>query len=307
MKIKRIIVKNFRLLKDFSIDLEDELSLIVGKNNVGKTSLLLVLDKFLNGSSIDSSKKIKYNDLNLDMQKKIEKLLDTELEEENEYKPLSVSLRIIVEYKETDCLDNINKILTNLDVGNNYFAIGFDYVLDYDRYKELHKDFNEAKAKYDADHEGREDVSSFDKKDFLDTRHQKYFHIVRKSIDVKVDNMELDEDNYVDLSTVQGFRMDSIFNFQFISARRNVNNKDVDKTLSEKTSNLYKAQEESEENKEARGRLIDHLKDTDKELTELYGDVFAEILKKIEKLGVSCISPWMPTTCLTKKSCSSGT
>ena len=147
MKIKRIIVKNFRLLKDFSIDLEDELSLIVGKNNVGKTSLLLVLDKFLNGSSIDSSKKIKYNDLNLDMQKKIEKLLDTELEEENEYKPLSVSLRIIVEYKETDCLDNINKILTNLDVGNNYFAIGFDYVLDYDRYKELHKDFNEAKAK----------------------------------------------------------------------------------------------------------------------------------------------------------------
>lgn len=104
MKIKRIIVKNFRLLKDFSIDLEDELSLIVGKNNVGKTSLLLVLDKFLNGSSIDSSKKIKYNDLNLDMQKKIEKLLDTELEEENEYKPLSVSLRIIVEYKETDCL-----------------------------------------------------------------------------------------------------------------------------------------------------------------------------------------------------------
>ena len=97
--------------------------------------------------------------------------------------------------------------------------------------------------------------------------------------------MELDEDNYVDLSTVQGFRMDSIFNFQFISARRNVNNKDVDKTLSEKTSNLYKAQEESEENKEARGRLIDHLKDTDKELTELYGDVFAEILKKIEKLG----------------------
>lgn len=285
MKIKRIIVKNFRLLKDFSIDLEDELSLIVGKNNVGKTSLLLVLDKFLNGSSIDSSKKIKYNDLNLDMQKKIEKLLDTELEEENEYKPLSVSLRIIVEYKETDCLDNINKILTNLDVGNNYFAIGFDYVLDYDRYKELHKDFNEAKAKYDADHEGREDVSSFDKKDFLDTRHQKYFHIVRKSIDVKVDNMELDEDNYVDLSTVQGFRMDSIFNFQFISARRNVNNKDVDKTLSEKTSNLYKAQEESDENKEARGRLIDHLKDTDKELTELYGDVFAEILKKIEKLG----------------------
>ena len=44
MKIERITVKNFRLLRDFSIDLEDSLSLVIGKNNVGKTSLLLILD-----------------------------------------------------------------------------------------------------------------------------------------------------------------------------------------------------------------------------------------------------------------------
>lgn len=43
MYIKRIKVQNFRLLKDFSIDIQKELSLIVGKNNVGKTSLLVVL------------------------------------------------------------------------------------------------------------------------------------------------------------------------------------------------------------------------------------------------------------------------
>ena len=40
MLIKQIQVKNFRLLKDFTIDLQSELSLVVGKNNVGKTFYL---------------------------------------------------------------------------------------------------------------------------------------------------------------------------------------------------------------------------------------------------------------------------
>ena len=48
MKREKIKIKNFRSLKNFSIDLEDELSLIVGKNNVGKTSVIEILNKFLN-------------------------------------------------------------------------------------------------------------------------------------------------------------------------------------------------------------------------------------------------------------------
>ena len=43
MFLSKITVQNFRLLKDFSIDLEKELSLIIGKNNSGKTSLLYLL------------------------------------------------------------------------------------------------------------------------------------------------------------------------------------------------------------------------------------------------------------------------
>ena len=65
MKIKRIEVKNYRLLKNFSLDLEDELSLVIGKNNCGKTSLLTVLDKFLNNNIFTE------NDFNLDYKKEI--------------------------------------------------------------------------------------------------------------------------------------------------------------------------------------------------------------------------------------------
>ena len=45
MYLSKITIENFRLLKNFSIDLEEELSLIIGKNNSGKTSLLYLLDK----------------------------------------------------------------------------------------------------------------------------------------------------------------------------------------------------------------------------------------------------------------------
>jgi predicted ATP-dependent endonuclease of OLD family len=46
MKIFKIQIENFRLLRNFSVDLENELSLVIGKNNTGKTSILFVLEKF---------------------------------------------------------------------------------------------------------------------------------------------------------------------------------------------------------------------------------------------------------------------
>jgi predicted ATP-dependent endonuclease of OLD family len=36
MNIFKIAIDNFRLLKEFSIDLEEDLSLVIGKNNTGK-------------------------------------------------------------------------------------------------------------------------------------------------------------------------------------------------------------------------------------------------------------------------------
>lgn len=41
MLIRQIQIKNFCLLKDFTIDLQPELSLVVGKNNGDKTFYLL--------------------------------------------------------------------------------------------------------------------------------------------------------------------------------------------------------------------------------------------------------------------------
>ena len=47
MKITNVNIKNFRLLEDVNISLDDKISLIVGRNNSGKTSVIEVFNNFL--------------------------------------------------------------------------------------------------------------------------------------------------------------------------------------------------------------------------------------------------------------------
>jgi len=65
MKITKIKVKNFRLLKEFELDLEESLSLVIGKNNCGKTSLLSILNKFIVSQS--TSNNFSFDDFNSEL------------------------------------------------------------------------------------------------------------------------------------------------------------------------------------------------------------------------------------------------
>lgn len=51
MKLKYIAVKNFRLLTDINLALEDRSTVIVGRNNCGKTSLTEIMKRLLEDSS----------------------------------------------------------------------------------------------------------------------------------------------------------------------------------------------------------------------------------------------------------------
>ena len=283
MKIERITVKNFRLLRDFSIDLEDSLSLVIGKNNVGKTSLLLILDQFL-GSRGEGKRSFRFNDLNLDAQEQLKDMMVNPLVAEDAYTPVSISLRLIISYTDTDILANVNPLLMDLDVDNHYLAIGFDFYLPYAGYKDLHTRHAEQKAKFDDKYKDEKVKPTFNTIDFLDEKAIGHFRQIRKSI--KVDKYgNLDEYNYIDLKDVQGFKMDSVVMFQWIGARRDVDNRDVDKTLSTKTSDLYKAIEENEEQIAAKESFLEQLKDTDVELSKIYSDIFSGIIEKIRQFG----------------------
>ena len=61
MKITKISVENFRLLDSISINIENDITLIIGKNNSGKTSLFEVINLFF-----DNKNKIYFSDFYLE-------------------------------------------------------------------------------------------------------------------------------------------------------------------------------------------------------------------------------------------------
>lgn len=282
MFVKRVIVENFRLLKNFSIDLQQELSLVIGKNNVGKTSLLVVLDKFINGGT-----EISYNDFNLDLQKTLENMLtDGSPVSEVVYSEIAIRLRMICKYDENDDLSNIgNTILMDLDEENCFFILGFDYSLSYSNYVDLINDYQEKLSLHSQKQEDKEVPEAFDKHAYLSESYRTFFKLTRKSIAAdKVDGTPI-ESEFIDISKIQGFHLDDVIAFKYIGARRNVDNADLGNTLSAQSSEIYKTQEENDEGVEAKEEFIEHLKETDAKLTTIYGKIFKDIIDKVSTLG----------------------
>lgn len=286
MKIKEIIVENFRLLKEFRLELEDDLSLLIGKNNVGKTSLLVVLDKFLN---YGETKKFQYNDFNLDFRSELKKMIENDKVEQNDYKELGIRLRLLIEYNNEDDLEYISPILMDLDVENNFLGLGFDYTLSYDMYLNLRDSYQTFK-----EHEKEKETKSRKKDeqyvaktldDFLGSKQSLYFYLVRKSIHIDKDTGSFEERSYINLKDVTNFNLKDVVNFQYINAKRNVDNKEVDKTLSTQTSELYKVKETDDEQQEAIEQFQDRLKDTDVVLSSVYDKMFADIIDKVKTFG----------------------
>lgn len=275
-------------MKEFQLELEDDLSLLIGKNNVGKTSLLVVLDKFLN---YGETKKFQYNDFNLDFRTELKELIENEKLERKDYKELGIRLRLLIEYNDKDDLEYISPILMDLDVANNFLGLGFDYTLSYDMYLNLReayqtfKNHEEEKEAKSREKEGQYVAKTLD--DFLDSKQSLYFFLIRKSIHINInkDTESFEEENYINLKDVTNFNLKDVVNFQYINAKRNVDNKEVDKTLSTQTSELYKVQETDDKQQEAIEQFQDRLKDTDVVLSSVYDKMFADIIDKVKKFG----------------------
>lgn len=257
MRITKIKIDNFRLLKKFSIDLEKDLSLVIGKNNTGKTSLLSALDCFLNG------KKLTYDDFNTDLRDEFDQLILNPVNE-NDFVPKWIKLRIIIEYDDNDDLSSVSKLLMSLNPDDRMITLEFTYELNYTNYLQLQDDFR--KNKY------------ADPSEILKAHHEDYFDRVKKSI------ASDDEKRFVDLDK-ENILLKNILNFKYISAKRDVTNKENDKTLSLQTSKIYKRTSETDEQKVVVEQFKDKLKQTDKSLSEIYCNLFKEVIEKVKRFG----------------------
>ncbi|MCC8361106.1 ATP-dependent nuclease [Salinimicrobium sediminilitoris] len=278
MKIKKLEVENFRLLKRFSMDLEKELSLVIGKNNTGKTSILSVLDKFLNEKA-----KFTYDDFNIDFKKELEDLIKLS-DPPEDFSAKGLKLKIFIEYDDEDDLSNVSRVLMDLDPDNNNIVLGFEYVLTYSKYLELRTDYNSFAVEEKKKVEGGTKTIARDIKNFLKQRLNRYFTIRKLSFDYVLARNEVNEEKYIDL-VEQKISISDIISFKHIPARRDVTNKDRDNTLSRQTSSLYNKNEDSEEKVQATEDFIDQLSETDLKLSSIYSDLFKDVVKNVSTFG----------------------
>lgn len=311
MKISKIKVSNYRLLKSFELDMEDDLSLVIGKNNCGKTSLLCILDKFIGNKS--GTPTFAYDDFNLDFQRELETIyttdkyqeIITELEsaDDNKWKNIGLSLKLFIEYTEADSLANVSKLMMDLDPDNRTVVLLFEYILDVENFKKIKGDFHEyqlKKERKEEDEENKiaeqetesEDNSSNNKierrntlfNEFMKRNSKNYFRVLKKSIAFDTTTKRENDTEYINIVD-EKISLLPIINFNIIPANREISNKDSDKTLSFLASEYYKRKEETEQDSPEIKSFKDKLEETDVFLDSVYAGIFEKVVNKVELFG----------------------
>lgn len=278
MRVTKIRVQNFRLLKNISVDLEDELSVIIGKNNCGKTSLLLILDKFIGSGSTKNC--LSFDDFNVDFKDELKARIEGDKAQTGDFPFLGISLKLFIEYDESDNLSNIgNKVIMDLDPDNNVVVLAFEYYLPEDRFESLKKDYKAYCSKRLVAQQKTKDIWSY-----LKDEYSNYFLTSRKSLQYNIALQIEDETVFTDLIK-EKIQIDKIINFKWISARRNVSNKDTEKALSSQSSRMYKRLEATNANSDVIEKFKDALSQTDEELDGIYKNLFQEVIEDIKRFG----------------------
>ncbi len=277
MKISTIKISNYRLLKDFEIDLENNLSLVIGKNNTGKTSFLSLLERFL----MSSSNQFTSDDFNLDFLKDLENLVNGSSQElTSGDTPFGINLKLYIQYTEIDDLENISTLMLDLDPNIFQVILSFEYSLSAEKFTELRSEYYKYKQTLSLEYQNSHKSSL---PYYLRKNHAKFFKVVRKALEFG------NEANFKDLKQ-EGIKLDKIINFQRIKAKRDVTNKDgtyreSDKTLSKITSRYYEKITDSENEEEHLKELGVKISQADDSLTEVYADLFNAVTEKVKKFG----------------------
>lgn len=280
MKINTLRISNFKLLKDFKIDLEENLSLVIGKNNTGKTSMLKVLNRFLR-----DNKPFTFDEFNIDFKSEVRSFVESKLVDVDVYSknPLSISLDILIEYFKGDNLSNLRDIIMTLDPDNNFVYMRYQYYLSHENLILLKEKYSIFKNKEIEKKSKNQDYVPREIDSFLKSHQDKFFKTRILSLLFNPTTGEVDEENFIDL-TKENISTKNVLAFRAISARRNVTNKES-KSLSLQTSKIYEKAEKTDVQNKAVEDFEDHLVSSDKKLTKIYTDLFQEVIEKVKKFG----------------------
>lgn len=273
MKIKKINIQNYRLLKDFSLELKSELSLIVGKNNCGKTSVLSILEKVINKRS-----SLTWEDINLNHRKvifenikKVSDTSDSELES-----ILGINLQIWIQYSEEDSYQNIQPFMMDLNPDNNFIILEFTYIIPIQKLRDLNLQVSGF----------IDDFSKFEL--FMKKNMSKLFEMQIYSLGYNPYTQKLTEEKS-DLLEMKDVH--KIIKVRGISASREVSNKENNHSLSKTSNQFYKLNNGEDIDSNANNLLRSAILKADETLTKAYsGDdsnegIFTPVFERVKRFG----------------------
>jgi putative ATP-dependent endonuclease of OLD family len=276
MKIKSITINNFRLLEEIKLNFERDITLIVGKNNTGKTSFFEAINFFALGSEIISFEDFsqatysQFKTFAVDYLKSIVPGLPENEKEELEMKIQKgiprIELLLTFEYdKAQDSLIELSEFITDLDDARcdatilltfepkNSIGLYTAFFCRQDKKVKLIKFLKEA-------------IGNF-------------YHLKCYAVDSKSDFKREIEGSFKD-------KIKRVVSFEDIKALRVLDDKKGDRnnTLSLGFSNYYKERDKTDNNVQT---LEKSLKDISVDLKEKYNVVLEKILVDLKKFGAS--------------------
>tara|TARA_R110000868_G_scaffold387291_1_gene655856 strand:+ start:485 stop:2533 length:2049 start_codon:yes stop_codon:yes gene_type:complete len=273
MKIKQIQIKNFRLLDDVVLNIEDDITLIVGKNNTGKTSLFEAIN------ILTKTNEISFEDFSQRTYRTFKRLLNlfekaafaSEKRKEFFEKLIQsltpkVQLFIKIEYDiKKDSLINLSEFITDLDEGRNDATILLSY--------EPKNSLNLYKTFINRENKEVEFIS------WLKKNIKNYYHLKCYAVDY-----ESSFKKEIDLSFKS--KIEKIVSFEDIKASRTLDDtkSDRNKTLALGFSHYYR---ERDKGKDDVKKLEDTLIKVSRDLKKDYQTVLTDVMTDLNKFGVS--------------------
>lgn len=211
MRITKIQAKNFRLLQDSVMDFDRDLCLLLGRNNTGKTSFMVLIEKFLKNGDFN------FNDFSINLRSKL-----FAFDETTDVNELAIQLIMTIEYNENDNLCHLSEFILDLDPACKTVNLLF-----------------ECSIKKDKMLEGIKNMGTMPKEKFITNNIKQYFdrriYTFASIDDLKTENRyKLIEKEFKDI--------EKLIDFEIIHAKRSVSSseeKSGTKVLSKLTTDYY--------------------------------------------------------------------
>lgn len=233
-----------------TLNLTEDISWLIGKNNTGKTSFLVLFDRFYNLRGFD------FNDFCKKLRTKI-----LSIDSETDVSEISIKLLLEIEYNDDDNLSNISEFITDLESTSHIVKIAFEAVIN-----------KEALLKDIAGKEEKE------KQKYIKNNIGSY---IKQEMNIYNDEDDLKTENRYKLIRTDIKFIKNMINFQFINAKREVSSSDDKNTgkmiLSTLTTKFFNSQNviDPESVKDINGKI----EDLDKDLDTIYEKFFEKFLK----------------------------